>query len=87
MLSLRWQKLRQHELDLERDLQDAQLEKLTTQEREIRKKMEGVTELTARKPLTTGPLQPFNGDTATKVASKPQTNGVTKKGKKRKAEN
>ena len=35
----RWQKLRKAELEVERDMQDAQLEKLTTQEREIRKKM------------------------------------------------
>lgn len=78
--------MRQAELDLERELQDAQLERLTTQEREIRRKMEGVTEQVARKPVSTvqgpGPLQPYNGETALKA----QTNGVTK-GKKRKAEN
>ena len=63
-------------------MQDAQLEKLTTQEREIRKKMEGVTESAARKSVS-GPLQPVNGDIS-KGMAKPQLNGVAKKGKKRK---
>ena len=80
----RWQKLRKAELDLEREVQEAQLEKLTTQEREIRKKMEGVAETAARKPAS-GPLQPVNGDMLKEVA-KPHLNGVAKKGKKRKAE-
>ena len=80
----RWQKLRKAELEVERDMQDAQLEKLTTQEREIRKKMEGVTESAARKSAS-GPLQPVNGDIS-KGMAKPQLNGVAKKGKKRKAE-
>lgn len=36
----RWQKLRQAEVDLEKELLDAELEKLTTREREIRKRIE-----------------------------------------------
>ena len=83
----RWQKLRQHEVELERELQEAQLERLTTQEREIRKTMEGVTELATRKLPVIGPLQPYNGDITPKNTIKPHTNGVMKKGKKRKAEN
>ena len=84
----RWQKLRQAECTLEKELHDQSLDKLATQEREVRKQMEGVVELAARKPsVGTGPLQPYNGDPTPKEASKVQTNGVVKKGKKRKAEN
>ncbi|KAF7791898.1 hypothetical protein EIP86_002922 [Pleurotus ostreatoroseus] len=86
----RWQKLRQAEVELERELQEAQLDRLTTQEREIRKQIEGVVDHNAaQKPSNgPGPLQPHNGDIVPKSAPKavPQLNGTEKKGKKRKAE-
>ncbi|KAJ3520896.1 hypothetical protein NM688_g9095 [Phlebia brevispora] len=84
-----WQKLRQAEMELEKELQDAQLDKLTTQEREIRKQIEGVVDQTAQKsPTGPAPLQPHNGETLPKPEPKPkpQTNGTEKKGKKRKAD-
>lgn len=64
------------------------MDKLTTQEREIRKQIEGVMDHTSQKPSVAvpSPLQPYNGETPSKPPLKAQPNGIGKKGKKRKAE-
>lgn len=71
-------------------MQDAQLDRLTTQERELRKQIEGVVDHSlSQKPSSgPGPLQPHNGDIVPKSVPivELQTNGTEKKGKKRKAE-
>jgi COMPASS component SPP1 len=82
----RWQKLRQAEVDLDRELFEAELEKLTTREREIRRRIENlyaahpdmdpdahqkpVTGSVERSPLT------VNGYTEILEGEAGRTNGV-----------
>lgn len=77
-LRLSWQKLRQAETDLERDLLNANLERLTTQERELRSRIEDVLRDTDARPSDhkhasdgSGSLKPVNGHAA------PEANGVS----------
>ncbi|KAH9937653.1 uncharacterized protein B0H18DRAFT_1081769 [Fomitopsis serialis] len=87
-----WQKLRSTEVECDRDALDGALLKLTTQEREIRKRIEDVMHPTAQSsggeptgPPLGSPLQPLNGKTTSNGQSKSKVNGdAAKKGKKKK---
>ncbi|KAH9835591.1 uncharacterized protein C8Q71DRAFT_709031 [Rhodofomes roseus] len=87
-----WQKLRSTEVECDTEALDGALFKLTTQEREIRKRIEDVMHPTARAsgaepegPTVGSPLQPLDGKTTSNGHSKPKANGDTvKKGKKKK---
>ncbi len=85
IFSHRWQKLRLAEVEFEKEMLDAGLERLTTQERKIRKRMEDVIIPNAqRSSAGSGPLQPLNGEILPNDSGKIRENGT--KGKKRKAE-
>jgi COMPASS component SPP1 len=81
--------LRSVEVLLEKEMKEKALSKLTTREREIRKRIEdtidpqssrGTNESSAKTPLKSSNVKPSaNGH------SKPKLNGEMKKGKKRKA--
>ncbi|KAI0793467.1 hypothetical protein C8Q75DRAFT_713369 [Abortiporus biennis] len=88
-----WQKLRQVEVESEKEGMDATLARLTARERELRKQMEEVAEQKRQAPpmvfsSTNGPLQPLNGTPTITVNGGPKVNGdhASKKGKKRKSE-
>ena len=80
------------EVDCDKEALDGALLKLTTQEREIRKRIEDVLHPSARTsasetvaPVPGSPLQPLNGKISMNGLSKPKANGDTgKKGKKKK---
>ena len=83
----RWQKLRQAEVQVERETIETVLSKLTSQEREIRKLIEDASESkpTPQPPALPVPLQPLNGKGIPNgvVKQRPNADGL-KKGKKRK---
>jgi COMPASS component SPP1 len=90
--SLSWQKLRQAEIDLEKEVLNANFEKIQAEERDLRNRIEDV--LTAsdvnstfsyksEEPVTaTGPLKAINGDGALTPevsginGTKSQANGI-----------
>ncbi|KAF7970596.1 hypothetical protein HWV62_23609 [Athelia sp. TMB] len=67
-----WQKLRAAEVAFEKEMKEAGLARLTTRERELRKRLEDLAEPARALP----PLQPTN---------RPAANGHAKKGKKKRA--
>ncbi|EIN13703.1 hypothetical protein PUNSTDRAFT_79448 [Punctularia strigosozonata HHB-11173 SS5] len=81
-----WQKLRLTEVALEREIKEVALNKLTTRERELRKRMEDLLDPFTRQsqaaePVRSQPVVAINGH------GKAKPNGqTTKRGKKRKAE-
>ncbi|CDO75250.1 hypothetical protein BN946_scf184967.g3 [Trametes cinnabarina] len=82
-----WQKLRALEYEFDQELKEKAMSVLTTQEREIRKQLEDVVSLQARKAnmFSIGaPLQPLNGRAPINGTVKAKTNGTGKKGKQRK---
>ncbi|KZT74661.1 hypothetical protein DAEQUDRAFT_734278 [Daedalea quercina L-15889] len=87
-----WQKLRLTEVDCDKEALDGVLSKLTTQEREIRKRIEDVVNPTAGTsatdptgPTAGSPLQRLNGKTVTNGHARSKVNGESaKKGKKKK---
>ncbi|KAJ7225474.1 hypothetical protein GGX14DRAFT_639073 [Mycena pura] len=79
-----WQTIRAHDIAKEKEMKEEALFRLTTKEREIRKRIEDIVEPFNRScidPSTAAPLKPsklVNGN------AKGKTNGDSKKGKKRK---
>jgi len=80
-----WQKIRAAEISFEKEVKEAGLLKLTTQEREIRKRIEDLLDPQGRNPHSSAPLKsggrkpPVNGHTK-------RANGdIAKKGKKKRA--
>ncbi|KAI9063027.1 hypothetical protein FKP32DRAFT_1652056 [Trametes sanguinea] len=81
-----WQKLRALEFEFEQELKEKAMSALTTQEREIRKQLEDVISLQARKanmPTIGVPLQPLNGRAQANGTVKSKSNGTGKKGKQK----
>lgn len=77
--ALRWQKLRSAEVAFEKEMKEMGLSKLATSEREIRKRIEDITD--PQQPLSAANLPHTNGK-----GGKSKVNGAaTKTGKKRKA--
>ncbi|KAI0322727.1 hypothetical protein OF83DRAFT_1161093 [Amylostereum chailletii] len=87
-----WQKLRSAEVQFEKEMKEQALQKLTTREREIRKRVEDISEPHARLPAATA--NPPSSPTRPLLEPKPVANGVSrsrpngdsKKGKKKKNE-
>ena len=81
----RWQKLRAHEYEFDRELKERTMLSLTTQEREIRKQLEDATNPADRMPaVAVSPAVESNGHTQTNGA-KLKPNGTSgKKGKQKK---
>ncbi|THH19857.1 hypothetical protein EW146_g1387 [Bondarzewia mesenterica] len=90
----RWQKLRIAEIQFDKEMKDSALQKLTTREREIRKRIEDIVDPQAHLSTTTSnppphpaPLKNSNTPPAHHGHPKTKVNGdTTKKGKKRKSE-
>lgn len=81
-----WQKLRIAEVDFEKETKEATIAKLTTQERELRKRIEDILEPKDTK-MSKMPLKPSNTKPAVNGHSSVKVNGdAGRKGKKRKAE-
>ncbi|KAJ3010448.1 hypothetical protein NUW54_g2474 [Trametes sanguinea] len=81
-----WQKLRALEFEFEQELKEKAMSALTSQEREIRKQLEDVISLQARKanmPTIGVPLQPLNGRAQPNGTVKSKSNGTGKKGKQK----
>lgn len=80
------------EVDCDKEALDGALLKLTTQEREIRKRIEDVLHPSPQSsapepvaPVPGSPLQPLNGKASMNGHTKPKVNGdAIKKGKKKK---
>jgi len=83
-----WQKLRYAEVSFDKETKESALLKLTAEEREIRRKIEDLTDpktRTSTGSAPTSPLQPLNGKAGAANVPKTSTNGDTnKKGKKKK---
>lgn len=82
-LPSRWQKLRAAEVEFEKEMKEAVLLKLTTKEREIRKRIEDILEPQGRTPPPSTPLKAANGKQALNGHNKARPNGEVKKGKKK----
>ncbi|KAH9946655.1 hypothetical protein B0H21DRAFT_693343 [Amylocystis lapponica] len=83
-----WQKLRFAEISFDKETKESALLKLTTQERDIRRQIEDVTDPKARTPVSSlpSPLQPLNGQASSASIPKAKLNGDSmKKGKKKKS--
>ncbi|KAI0078915.1 hypothetical protein K474DRAFT_1683555 [Panus rudis PR-1116 ss-1] len=78
-----WQKLREAEVQFEKESMEATLAKLTAQERAIRKRIEDVMNPDAQTVEEEMPLKPAHQPNG---VAKPTTNGTSKKGKKRKVD-
>jgi COMPASS component SPP1 len=87
--SLRWQKLRSAEVLFEKDMKETALSKLTTREREVRKRIEDILDpqssRSANEASAKAPLKSLNTKPSANGHTKPKVNGEVKKGKKRKA--
>lgn len=82
---LRWQKLRAAEVSFEKEVKEGALSKLTTQEREIRKRIEDLLDPQAR-DLHSSPTLKSSGRRAPVNGHTKRANGDTvKKGKKKRA--
>ncbi|TFK57249.1 hypothetical protein OE88DRAFT_1650892 [Heliocybe sulcata] len=84
-----WQKLRIAEADFDKETKEATIAKLTSQERELRKRIEDILEPKGGKLTSALPLKPSNTRPSTNGHSNTvaRTNGeLSKKSKKRKAE-
>ena len=86
-LFYRWQKLRAHEYEFDRELKERTMLALTTQEREIRKQLEDAMNPSDRMPAAAAAVSPTfesNGHTQTNGA-KSKLNGTSgRKGKQKK---
>ena len=80
---LRWQKLRAAEVEFEKEMKDTVLLKLTTKEREIRKRIEDILEPHGRTPPPSTPFKAVNGKQAPNGHNKGRPNGDVQKGKKK----
>ena len=82
----RWQKLRAAEVSFEKEMKEAVLLKLTTREREIRKRIEDLLDPQARTMPSSTPVKPTNGKLQVNGRAKTNPNGEGgRKGKKKKA--
>jgi len=80
-----WQKLRAAEISFEKETKEAALQKLTTREREIRKRIEDILDPQARNAPSSAPSKSTSSKTQVNGHAKTSSNGnVAKKGKKKK---
>ena len=79
----RWQKLRAAEVSFEKKMKEAGLLKPTTQEREIRKRIEDLLEPQTRKPHFSTPLKSSGRKLAVNGHTKHVNEDIVKKGMKR----
>jgi COMPASS component SPP1 len=84
----RWQAVRRRDVEKEKECKEEALMKLTTKEREIRKRIEDMVDPLGtscnQQPIGKIPLKSLNGKLANGHATKGKMNGDSKKGKKRK---
>jgi COMPASS component SPP1 len=88
MFVFSWQKLRSAEVLFEKEMKDRALSKLTTKEREIRKRIEDYLDPQSRHVNDSPPKSPLKSSNAKPIINghtKTKMNGEAKKGKKRKA--
>jgi len=79
-----WQKLRAAEVSFEKEMKETVLSKLTTREREIRKRIEDILDPQAHSLPPSAPLKSTNGKSQVNGHAKTNSNGdVGRKGKKK----
>jgi len=79
-----WQKLRAAEVSFEKEMKEVVLQKLTTREREIRKRIEDLLDPQAHNMPSSTPLKSANGKPQINGHAKASSNGdLGRKGKKK----
>ena len=79
----RWQKLRAAEVSFEKEMKESVLLKLTTREREIRKRIEDLLDPQARNLPHSTPLKSANGKQVNGHAKANSNGDIIRKGKKK----